>query len=104
MSNHKALEQYTKLLSARGDTWRSRGYEIEASSEGYEISGDLDQFYLDAVSRDADAHLGLEFLRLQGSGTWKDLQEMAEDDGIDLVESQEIFLAGKTFERHIQIL
>ncbi len=101
MSNHATLALLNNLVAARGTTWQHRGYQLGADNGSYRIEGDLGQFYLDAVSRDADAHLALEFLRQQGAPDWGEIVEMAEDDGIDLSESQEIFLMGISLDEHV---
>jgi hypothetical protein len=104
MSNHSTISTFTSLVNIFGAAWEKRGYKLEASGEGYRISGDIDQFYLDAVSRDVEAHLALEFLRLQGSETWLDVRDLANDDGIDLNESQKVFMSGKSLEEHLMHL
>jgi len=105
MSRHSELHTFSQLCDARGDIWKMRGYHIETSETGqYSLKGDLTQFYMDAVSRDADAHLGLELLRLSGSSDWSELCDLANDDGIDLHESQEVFLMGKPISHHVATL
>ena len=95
---------YEALIQARGDTWKQRGYGlVRGNSEPFDISGDFGQFYQDAVAADADAHLAVEFLRGSKS-VWDDLVEYAEDDFIDIEESQKTFLMGKPLSVHIQAL
>ena len=101
MSNHETIGLFTALTDARGEAWKDRGYALAATSNGFGLEGDIGQFYLDAVSRELDAHLALEFLRKQGSEAWNDVLDLAKDDGIDLVESQEVFLMGAPVEDHV---
>jgi len=95
---------FTDLLHKRGEAWKARGYELAQDDEGYTINGDLMQFYCDAVSRDADAHLALEFLREQNSPIWEEISDIAAGDLIDIEESQAIFLLGISLPKHIASL
>ncbi len=100
MSHHSDIALFDTLTKSRGAVWRTRGYALVARGQTYSIDGDLEQFYLDAVAADADAHLALEFLRRHGSASWDEVSARAEEDGIDLIESQDVFLMGQSLETH----
>jgi hypothetical protein len=103
-SNHAHLQVFAKLIKARGEIWKARGYSLAQDKGQSVIDGDFGQFYLDAVSRDAEAHLALEFLRLSDSPDWPFLCGLASDDDINLSESQDVFMMGKSLQEHLDTL
>jgi len=102
MSHHGELGLFNALSIGPGDLWRARGYDLVAVPGGYDIAGDQGQFYMDAVAADAAAHLAMEFLRDREAPLWCEMIEIAAADGIDLVESQDIFLQGRSLPDQIR--
>ena len=98
MSNHRRIARIRVLNDAMGPTWAERGYGLETGSAGLSVTGDFGQFYCDAVANDAQAAVLAEFLRETDADDWTSLVEMAEDDGIDMVESQQVLLMGKSLD------
>ena len=98
MSRHAELALFNALQTAFQGDWEDRGYQLSETAEGYRITGDSGQFYVDAVAADAQAHLAMEFLRLHAFEEYNAFREMAQDDGIDLDDSQKIFLSHRSLQ------
>lgn len=104
MSRHEEIVLYGRLTGLLAQDWAQRGYGLLREEETYIVDGDISQFYIDAVSRDAHAHLGLAFLQEVGSPSFDQVRDMASEDGIDVDDSQEIFMMNKTLSGHLDAL
>lgn len=78
--------------------WSARGWTLVHDGDRYAISGDEGQFYLDAVANDVHAPLAMAFLARFEPDTYESFRQEALADVIDLDESQDIFLRGKSLE------
>lgn len=103
MSRHAELALFSALQAAFQTDWDDRGYQLSEAAEGYSITGDSRQFYMDAVAADAEAHLAMEFLRLHAFEEYDAFRDMALDDGIDLDDSQQIFLRHRSLQEVLRM-
>lgn len=87
------MSKLPEAFETLAPTWQARGYRLGAQADGKPIvEGDCGQFYCDAVANDAQAAQLMEHLRNENPVEYARYREDASDDGIDLDESQSIFL------------
>lgn len=84
-----------------GADWKSRGYQIVETKDGFSLLGDTGRFYFDVVTDEAHAALAMAFLARFSRDDYLAWCDAAAEDMIDLDESQEIFLQGQTIEDRI---
>lgn len=73
-------------------SWEDRGYRLGEEDGKPVVEGDSGQFYCDAVANDCDAAFLMEHIRQNNPEEYARYRGDAEDDGIDLDMSQDVFV------------
>jgi hypothetical protein len=95
---HVQMQLAARLLDAFSATWEIRGWALEHGDNGWDVTGDTGQFYVDACANDANAAFAMAFLARFSPESYEGWKLEAADDFIDLDESLNVFLFEKTLE------
>lgn len=95
---HVQIQLAARLLDSFGAIWNTRGWALEHGENGWDITGDTGQFYVDVCANDAYAAFAMAFLARFSPKSYEAWQIEAADDFIDLDETLNVFLSEKTLE------